>query len=137
MNAPANFKIDRHPRDGLRARTVIVLGFDRRELHIETSKASRGVSCRASVYQKTEDGQGLVHAFAFGGQGDDFRRDLSRDPAARATEKTLTTMHAAALAGLPALLASVHAHYGKPAPGAALTVAQCADVDDTAGLLRA
>lgn len=108
--------VDRNMRGELRARSVVALGFDRRELHIETRKGGRGVSCDASVMQRTEDGRGLTHAFAFGGEGDDFRRTLASDPKARATEKALATMHAAALVNLADVVAAACAHYGKPAP---------------------
>lgn len=108
--------IGRNMRGELRARSVVPLGFDSRELHIETSKSAPGVSTGAAVHQRTADGVGLSHVFAFGGEGDDFRRTVSRDPKARATEKTLTTMHAAALVDLAALVAAACAHYGKPAP---------------------
>lgn len=116
MNATTT--ISRNIRGELRAKSVFPLGFDARELHIETGKSSPGVTCSATVFRRTADGMGLEHAFGFGAPGGDFRRTLKTDPKARATEKTLSTMHAACLVDLPALMVAACAHYGKPAPAA-------------------
>lgn len=99
----------------LRAKTIIVLGFDRRELHIETSKAVRGgIESDATVYQRTEDGMGLQHAFGLAGGGD-YSARLRHDPTGRATEKALRTMHEAALMQADEQVRKVRAFYGQPA----------------------
>jgi hypothetical protein len=92
--------IRRDYRGALRAETMIPLGVDRRELRITTSKGQRGLSCHASVVQVSEDGQ----CFSFA-MFSDYSKRLACDHNARATEKTVRAMHAAALAEIPAVLA--------------------------------
>lgn len=93
-------------RDGLEAETRIPLGFDRRELRITTSKGSRGVYTGALVVQVTDRGFTFVLC-------QDYRKTLAQDKAARATEKTIRTMHAAVLANVDAVVAEAKAFYDK------------------------
>lgn len=95
-------------RDGLEAETRVPLGFDRRELRITTGKGSRGVYTGCQVVQVAADGLG----FSFLMYGD-FGKVLNQDKAARATEKTIRTMHASALVGVDAVVADVMAFYGQ------------------------
>lgn len=130
MQTPYEF--GRNIRGDLRARSVYPLGFDRRELHVETSKSSPGLSCRATVFRVTDDGRVLEHAFGLGRPGSgDYRATLAQDRTGRATEKAVRTMHERCTAELAATLAAACAHYGKAAPGADLTAAQVAGMDET------
>jgi hypothetical protein len=105
------YTLDRNNRGELRARTVITLGFDSRELHIETRKGSRGgVECSAAVFRRTADGLGLEHAF---GRGGDFRRTLKHAPNARATERTLRTVHEECTADARGVTWAALEHYGR------------------------
>ena len=94
----------------LRAKTIIPLGFDRRELHVLTSKGSRGaIVCAAQCVQVAEDGRSFSFIL-FG----DFRKTLANSPA-RCTEKELSRVHAEGLAGIEACIAECRAFYAKQA----------------------
>ncbi len=100
----------RDSRGRLSATTTIVLDATR-ELRIVTSKDYRvGVSTDARVFTRRHDGASWSHAFGLAGGGD-FSKTIAHDRAARATEKTLRDMHAAALAGVAALTAEARQHY--------------------------
>lgn len=109
-------------RQGItRALSVLPLGFDRRELRIETRKHSfrGGVYCSATVVQVSEDGRSYTHAMSYGAAGD-FSKTLAHEKAARATEKAIGTMHERCLtAGVYALLDEAKRHYGHHAAIAA------------------
>lgn len=107
MNA---YTITRDAWKNLRAQTRVDLGFDRRQLRIETCKSGAGIVSRASVLQQTEDGASWTHAFGLAGGGD-FSERLSTVPGARCTEKALRTAHEAALRALPEIEARARAHY--------------------------
>ena len=96
----------------LSVKTVIPLGADRRELHITTRRNSvrGGIQCGARVEQVSEDGRSYTHAFSFG-SGGDYSKTLAHDIKGRATEKALTTMHAAAMLDVEAVIAAAKAHY--------------------------
>lgn len=107
----SNFTMERDRNGKLRAKTTIVLGFDSRELHVETSKSYRGgVSCEATVFKVTENC--MQHAMGLG-RGGDFSRTLARNPDARATEKTIRTMHVGAMAGIDAIVAEATTYYAE------------------------
>lgn len=88
--------------------TKIPLGFDRRELRIETGKASRGgIEVDARVVQLSECGRTHSHAY---GRGGDYSKVIGAR-AARGTEKALLDLHMHGLAMLDQVKAAALAHY--------------------------
>jgi hypothetical protein len=93
--------------NGIKASTCLPLNIDRRELRIETCKSvRRGVACTAMVVQLAEDGLGYSYVL-FG----DYHKRLIHEPAARATEKTVSTIHARGLVDVDAVFAEALAFY--------------------------
>lgn len=100
--------IIRRGTDGaLRAKTVIPFGYDRRELHINTYKSSRGgLSASAQAVEVDPDGRSYRFTlFA------DYNRTLVADPAMRCTEKNLRMIHDRALALADEALAEAKAKH--------------------------
>jgi hypothetical protein len=103
--------VKRSSRGELSAKTVVPLGFDRRELRIETSKSyNGGVDCSATCVQVDVDGFGYSCRLGLGGDGD-YSKRLVVERDMRATEKNIRKVHAAALAQLDQVLAEVRAKY--------------------------
>ena len=94
----------------LRASTVVDLGFDRRELRIETSKGSCGIDTRATVVQVSEDGKSATYALNYGGGGD-FSVKLGTPLAKPATEKNIRAQHEQSIADLAPTIAAAMAYY--------------------------
>ena len=109
-----DYTFGRDPHNGLKAKTIVSLGDDtRRELHIETSKRTcGGIETNATVFTRTEDGQGLEHAFGLRRPGSgDYRSPLRRADA-RCTEKAVRALHESVTAdNLHALLNEVRDYY--------------------------
>lgn len=109
-----NTTIKRNHEGKLVAETRIELGFDRRELRIDTQKNHNhyggGVKTGATVVQVSEDGMSYTHVFGLAGDGD-WSRTLIHDKTARGTEKTITAQHSTALIDLEAIKAAAVAHY--------------------------
>lgn len=118
MSTAYEIVLKRDRWDKLSANTTIPLGAERRELRIHTSKSGNGVvSCSADVVQRSEDGLSYQQAFALSKYSrGDYCKTLAHVLQARATEKTIRTMHAAALAGIDAVLTEARAHYGIVTP---------------------
>lgn len=90
--------------------TKIPLGFDRRELRIETGKASRGgIAVDARVVQLSECGRMHTHAYGLGAGGD-FSKVIEVRPV-RGTEKALLDLHMHGLAKLDEVKGAAMAHY--------------------------
>lgn len=107
--------VNRDSHNRLRVRTIIDMGFDRRELHIETDKGYRGgIETSATCYQITEDGCGRQHAFGLAGGGD-FSKQLKVSPA-RGTEKALLALHTEAMTTIEDTVKACVEHYVKPEP---------------------
>lgn len=101
-------------RNGItRALTSIPLGFENRELRIETRKHSiyGGVYCSATVVTITP--YGFSHAIGLG-RGGDYSKTIEHSRDQRATERAIAGMHAKCMAGADQILAAAVAHY-KPA----------------------
>lgn len=102
---------DRQYRDGsFQGTTKVPLGFERRELRIQTRKntARGGVDSVAMVVQLNEDDAGFTFAF---GRGGDFFQTLQHEPKARCTETTVRRMHNLAISNLAGLIESARTHY--------------------------
>ena len=100
-------------RDGkLQAETRIPLGFENRELRIETSKHySGGTATTAKVVEVTESG--FRFAIGIGGSGKgDYSKTIAHERC-RATEKAIERLHHKALAQQYAIEAEARAHYGQ------------------------
>ncbi len=105
--------IARNMRGDLFAETNIEFGAGRL-LRISTHKSSRGMVCSAIAGQATAGNCFMYAPFS------DFSRTLAADRAARCTEKTVRTMHAAGLAQVAELLQAAAAHYNPAAQFAAV-----------------
>ena len=127
------YVLTRREGGALAAESIYPLRFDRRELRILTMKGSRGLFCNAQCVQVSADGRSYTFAMF-----SDYRKVMAEDRAARATERAIRALHESAMAGLPAVVAACRAHYKQPPAEApvALTVAQIAAMDETAGLTR-
>lgn len=99
----------------LEAVTKIPLGFDRRELHITTSKRSfrPGISCHARVVQISPDGHFASFAMGLGSRGGDFSRQLAQAENARATEKNILALHEEGIGTLEQVIVEATSHYAK------------------------
>lgn len=106
--------VSRDRWNNLSATTCIPLGFDNRELRIQTRKHSihGGIYCNAFVVTITP--MGYSHAIGLGAGGD-FSKTLDQDRSARATEKAIRAMHQRCLvAGAYAVLDEAIRHYPQP-----------------------
>jgi hypothetical protein len=107
--------VKRSSRGELSAMTVVPLGFDRRELRVETSKSyNGGVDCSATCVQVDANGFGYSLRLGLGGDGD-YSKRLVVARGMRATEKNIRAVHAQALAQLDQVLAEVNAKYTREA----------------------
>lgn len=108
-------------RDGWEAKTDVPLDFlpGNRVLAIHTSKSGRGgVSANGTVMTIEKDtGSGYSGRSFILFQ--DFSKTLAFDRTVRTTEKTVSAIHAQALAALPDTLAAIRAHYKIMEPVAA------------------
>lgn len=104
--------VTRNLRGELEAKTVIPFGYDSRELHITTHKASRGgILASAQAWIRGDDGSLSCALF------EDFNKRLLTT-AVRCTEKAMRSLHAQALEDIAAVLAEAKA---KHPPKAATT----------------
>jgi hypothetical protein len=98
----------------LTAKSIIDLGFDRRELVIETGRSTKGLQSEAYVQQRSADGLFVSRAFGIAGRGD-FSAVVAQREGARATEKALRALHEQALDSLDFVLERALRHYGRSA----------------------
>jgi hypothetical protein len=98
----------------LTATSIIDLGFDRRELAIETSRSTQGLQSKA--YGQQRSGDGLFVSRVSGNTGRaDFIAVVAQREDARATEKALRALHEQALDSLDFVLERALRHYGRSA----------------------
>jgi len=91
-------------RDGWQAQDYIHLEGDR-HLRVMTHKTSRGGIQSNATGVVIKDGAETWEMFG------DFREQIARNPAGRATEKGIATQHAAALANISFVVARAKAFY--------------------------
>jgi len=101
-------------RDGWKAETTIDLEAPY-TLKIGTSKRSGGGISTIATRVKIERDESTGYTGYSFVVYQDFSKTVQADRAARCTEKTVTTMHAAALAQLDQIKADCAAHYAKGA----------------------
>lgn len=99
---------------GLRRVTRVPLGFDRRELRIETRRSiwRKTLETSATVVQVHEDGNGYTHALGLGTGCGDFSARVA-ESAARATEAAIVRQHDSV--DIAGVLARALAHYQRAA----------------------
>ena len=117
---PATFttEVGKDRNGTTRALSVALLGFDNRQLRIETRKHGiyGGVYCNACVV--TLNATGYSHAIGVG-RGGDFSKTLLHERGARATVQAIERMHRECMANAAAVLAEAIAYYPQPVAQAA------------------
>jgi len=116
MKTLPSIKLSRgHDGNGpLTAKSIIDLGFDRRELAIETKRSTQGLQSEAYVQQRSADGLFVSRAYGIAGRGD-FSAVIAQREGARATEKALGALHDQALGRLDFVMERALRHYGRSA----------------------
>lgn len=99
-------------RQPISAKTKFELGFDRRQLIIETGRSRPGLVAKAYVVQVSEDGHIETRAFGIGRCGD-FSLKIAERAGARATEKAVRELHQEALGCAAQMKAAALTHYGQ------------------------